>query len=126
MLMLSEKELDWLAERIPDAQRGAKGGLPPADKREVIAGIFWVLDNGAKWKDLPARFGSSTVHRWFLTRVKAGVFESLMQAAGRCGGRCRRASPLRMFHRWRFCQSQEWGDGIGCTRIGRRQGYDPV
>jgi transposase len=49
MLMLSEKELDWLAERIPDAEGSAKGGRQPADKREVISGIFWVLDNGAKW-----------------------------------------------------------------------------
>ena len=40
MLMPSEDELDWLAERIPDAERSAKGGRPPADKREVIAGIF--------------------------------------------------------------------------------------
>jgi transposase len=56
MLMLSEEELAWLAEQIPVAERSAKGGRPPADKREVIAGIFWVLDNGAKWKELPARF----------------------------------------------------------------------
>jgi hypothetical protein len=40
MFMLSEKELDWLAERIPDAERRAKEGRPPADKRELIAGIF--------------------------------------------------------------------------------------
>jgi hypothetical protein len=25
----------------------------------VVEGIFWVLDNGAKWKDLPARFEQS-------------------------------------------------------------------
>ncbi|MCO6438370.1 MAG: transposase [Phycisphaerae bacterium] len=35
-------------------------------KRKVIRCIFWILDNGAKWKDIPRRFGSeSTVHRWF-------------------------------------------------------------
>jgi hypothetical protein len=43
-----------------------------------------MLDNGAKWKDLPKRFGSkSSVHRWFLTWVKAGVFEDIMRAMGR-------------------------------------------
>ena len=65
MLKLTDEELNWLAERIPDAERSPKGGRPAADKRRTIAGIFWVLDNGAKWKDLPQRFGSkSTVHRW--------------------------------------------------------------
>ena len=35
--------------------------------------------------DPPSRFGpKSTVHRWFLKWVNAGVFESLMRAAGRC------------------------------------------
>jgi transposase len=39
---------------------------PAADKRQVIRDIFWVLDNGAKWKDLPEEFGSkSAVYRWF-------------------------------------------------------------
>src|SRR4029077_17530876 len=85
MLRLSEEELDWLSEQIPDAERSPKGGRPPADKRQVIAGVFLVLDNGAKWKDLPSRCGpKSTVHRWFLKWVSAGVFESLMRAAGRC------------------------------------------
>ena len=85
MLTLSDEELDWLSGQIPDAERSPKGGRPPTDKRQVIAGVFWVLDNGAKWKDLPSRFGpKSTVHRWFLKWVNAGVFESLMRAAGRC------------------------------------------
>jgi transposase len=120
MLMLSEKELDWLAEQIPDAQRSAKGGRPPADKREVIAGIFWVLDNGAKWKDLPAHFGpKSTVHRWFLTWVKAGIFESLMQAAGRCVEDTGGFRLYECFIDGTFSKAKSGGDGIGCTRVGK-------
>ena len=42
-----------------------------------------MLDHGAKWKDLPQRYGSkSSVHRWFLRWVKAGVFEELMRSMG--------------------------------------------
>jgi transposase len=48
-----------------------KGGRPTADKRDVIRGIFRILDNGAKWKDFPRQFGSkSTVHRWFTIWVE--------------------------------------------------------
>ncbi|MGF1632804.1 MAG: transposase, partial [Phycisphaerae bacterium] len=63
MMKLTDEQVDWFASRIPDPLRTPKGGRPPADKRRVIRGIFWVLDNGAKWKDLPPEFGSkSTVH----------------------------------------------------------------
>lgn len=56
-----------------------------AFKRDALRGIFWILDNGAKGKDLPRQFGSnSAVHRRFTTWVKAGVFERLMRDAGRC------------------------------------------
>ncbi|MCL4221517.1 MAG: transposase [Phycisphaerales bacterium] len=59
-------QVGWLCERIPDPAISPKGGRPPAEMRDIIHGIFWILDNGAKWKDLRARFGSrSTVHRWF-------------------------------------------------------------
>ncbi len=58
---MTEEQLDWLESVIPDTPRHPKGGRPPADKRKVIKGIFWILDNGAKWKDLPKRFGSMRV-----------------------------------------------------------------
>jgi transposase len=73
-----------LIARIPDSPRNPLGGHPAVDKRQVLRGIFWMLDNGAKWKGLPAEFGSkSTVHRWFQTWVRQGVFESIMRDVGR-------------------------------------------
>src|SRR6056297_2153065 len=85
MLTLTDEQLDWLCEQIPDRARDPRGGRPPQDKRRVIAGIFWILDNGAKWKDLPPRFGAkSSVHKYFKQWVEDGVFEKLMRTAGRC------------------------------------------
>ena len=120
MLTLSEEELNWLSGQIPDAERSLKGGRPPTDKRQVIAGVFWVLDNGAKWKDLPSRFGpKSTVHRWFLKWVNAGVFESLMRAAGRCVEEAGRFRLYECFIDGTFSKAKSGGDGIGCTRVGK-------
>jgi transposase len=120
MLTLSDEELDWLSGQIPDAERSPKGGRPPTDKRQVIAGVFWVLDNGAKWKDLPSRFGpKSTVHRWFLKWVNAGVFESLMRAAGRCVEDAGRFRLYECFIDGTFSKAKSGGDGIGCTRVGK-------
>lgn len=119
-LTLTEEQLDWLAERIPDASKSPLGGRPPADKRKVIRGIFWILDNGAKWKDLPRRFGTkSTVHRWFQTWVREGVFERIMRQAGRCVEERGGYRLYECFIDATFSKAKGGGDGIGCTRVGK-------
>ena len=65
-MRLTDEQLEWLARRVPDASVSLKGGRPAMDKRHALRGIFWILDNGAKWKDLPRRFGGkSSVHKYF-------------------------------------------------------------
>ena len=86
MLHLSESQLDMLCELLPDHPDRPKGGRPRSDKRKVIGGIFWILDNGAKWKDLPKEFGSkSAVHRAFQRWVEMGAFEGLLAHVGSMG-----------------------------------------
>ena len=120
MLRLTDTQLDWLAQRIPDPPRSPLGGRPPADKRKVLQGIFWMLDNGAKWKDLPAKFGSkSTVHRWFQKWVHDGVFESIMRDAGRLVEERGGYKLYECFIDGTFSKAKGGGDGIGCTRVGK-------
>lgn len=79
-----------------------------------------MLDNGAKWKDLPRRFGSkSTVHRWFQTWVQHGVFENIMRQAGRC---VEEQGGYRLYECYidgTFAKARGGGDGIGCTKAGK-------
>ncbi len=120
MLRLTEEQLNWLVERIPESPRSPKGGRPPADPRKVVRGIFWILDNGAKWKDLPKRFGSkSTVHRWFQKWVSDGVFEAVMRDAGRCVEQGDGYRLYECFIDGTFCKARGGGDGIGCTKAGK-------
>ena len=120
MLKLTDEQLDWICERIPDRPRDPRGGRPPVDKRKVVAGIFWVLDNGAKWKDLPARFGSkSTVHRWFLRWVIDGVIEALLRDAGRLVEEREGFKVYECFIDGTFSKAKGGGDGIGCTKAGK-------
>lgn len=120
MLTLTKQELDWVCERIPDAPRNPLGGRPPVDKRKVVAGIFWILDNGAKWKDLPRRFGSkSTVHRWFKKWVEAGVFECIMRDAGRLVEERGGYRLYECFVDAAFSKAKGGGDGIGKTKVGK-------
>ena len=120
MLQLTEEELDWICERLPDSPRSPQGGRPCADKRQVVAGIFWILDNGAKWKDLPTEFGSkSTVHRWFKKWVQAGVFEAIMREAGSCVEQQGGYRLYECFIDASFSKAKGGGDGIGCTKVGK-------
>ena len=120
MLALTESQLNWFAERIPDPPRSPLGGRPPVDKGKVIQGIFWILDNGAKWKDLPAEFGSkSSVHRWFQRWVRDGIFESIMREAGRCVEERGQYRLYECFIDGTFSKARGGGDGVGCTRVGK-------
>ncbi len=120
MLKLTDEQLDWLCKRVPDAPVSPKGGRPATDKRRALAGIFWILDNGAKWKDLPRRFGSkSAVHRWFSTWVKAGVFEALMREAGRLVEERGGYRLYECFIDATFSKAKSGGDGVGVTKAGK-------
>lgn len=120
MLTLTDEQLDWLSERIPDHKLSPKGGRPPVDKRQAIAGIFWILDNGAKWKDLPKRFGSkSAVHRWFTQWVADGVFEALMREAGQCIEERDGYKLYECYIDGTFSKAKGGGDGIGKTKAGK-------
>ena len=120
MIKFNKEQMEWLCERIPDPVRNPKGVRPAANKRQVVRGILWVLDNGAKWKDPPEEFGSkSTVHRWFRKWVEQGVFENLMREAGRC---VEERGGYRLYECYvdgTFSKARGGGDGIGCTKAGK-------
>jgi transposase len=119
-MTLTDEQLDWICDRVPDAPRSPLGGRPPTDKRKAVAGIFWILDNGAKWKDLPRAFGSkSAVHRCFKRWVEAGVFEAIMRDAGRLVEERGEYRLYECFIDGTFSKARGGGDGIGCTKAGK-------
>jgi hypothetical protein len=40
MLTLTDEQLDWWVERIPDPPKNPRVGRPPEEKRKVARGIF--------------------------------------------------------------------------------------
>ena len=62
-------------------QRKNVGGRPPADPRQVMAGILYVLRTGCQWNAAPPQYGSGkTLHRYFQRWSRAGVFKRMWQA----------------------------------------------
>lgn len=56
-------------------------GVPRVDDRRVLNGIFWVLRSGARWADLPTRYGPpTTIYNRFNRWRKAGAWDRLMDA----------------------------------------------
>jgi len=120
MLTLTNEQLDWLLERIPDPPKSLKGGWAPEKKRKVVQGIFWILDHGAKWKDLLRQFGpKSTVQRWFQKWVAEGVFEKVLRDAGHCVEERDGYRLYECFIDGTFSEARGGGDGIGGTRVGK-------
>ncbi len=54
-------------------------GRPRKDDRQMLNGIFWALCSGAKWRDLPERYGSwSTVYAKFRQWRDDGPFVAVL------------------------------------------------
>src|SRR4029453_9975507 len=74
---LTDAEWATIKSMLPNKPRG----VPRANDRRVINGIFWVLRSGAPARDLPAGFGPyTTCYNRFVRWRRAGVWSRIMNA----------------------------------------------
>ena len=72
---LRDDQWEQIAPLLPLPKRR---GRPRADDRSTLNGILWVLRSGARWRDLPERYGSSsTCHRRLQEWEAQGVWDHL-------------------------------------------------
>ena len=86
---MSEAAWRRLGPLLPP-ERGRLGGRPPKDRRRVLNGILWILRSGARWRDLPERYGpwqtaANTFYRWRQAGVWARVLAELQRQADERG-----------------------------------------
>jgi transposase len=56
-------------------------GRTGADNRLFVNVVLWVLRSGARWEDLPERYGKyKSVHKRFTRWAKAGVWERVFDS----------------------------------------------
>ena len=72
-------EAQW--NRIKFAfEKRAKVGRPPLNPRIAFNAILWILKSGARWRDLPARYGNwNSIYHKFRRWCKLGLFERLLK-----------------------------------------------
>lgn len=59
-------------------------GRSGADNRLFVNGVLWELRSGARWSDLPERYGKyKTVHKRFTRWSRAGVWERIFTLLAR-------------------------------------------
>ena len=51
--VLTDEQWERISSLLPPHGRSPKGGRPPADDRECLEGILWLLRTGARWRDIP-------------------------------------------------------------------------
>jgi putative transposase len=86
---LTDRQFAFLEPFLPPRKRL---GRPPADLREVLNGILYLLRTGCQWRLLPKDFPPwSTVHTWYRRWRRDGtwdhIHEALRQQARRLAGR---------------------------------------
>jgi transposase len=98
---MSDAEWDIIREHLPTpACRTTRGGRPEVhDRRDIVDAIRYVVDNGCKWRSVPADFPPwRTIYnffeRWARTGVIAAIRDQLREKVRRRMGRCPNAVTL--------------------------------
>jgi len=72
---LTDEQWELIEPLLP---KRARTGRPRAEDRKTINGILWVLRTGARWADMPRKYGApSTAHVRLQTWQAQGVWENI-------------------------------------------------
>ncbi|MGF1463029.1 MAG: IS5 family transposase [Maricaulaceae bacterium] len=77
---LTDFEWSIIAPLLPNKPRG----VPRANDRRVLNGIFWRLRTGSPWADIPERYGpATTCYNRFVRWRKRGVWDRIFDAVSK-------------------------------------------
>jgi len=73
---LSDVQWEQIKDLLPGRLESV--GRTAADNRAFVNGVLWVLRSGARWHDLPERYGKyKSVHKRFIRWANSGVWEKV-------------------------------------------------
>ena len=73
---LNDSQWERIEQLLPG--KATDPGRSGRDNRLFVQGVLWVLRSGARWSDLPERYGKwKSVHKRFTRWAKAGVWEKV-------------------------------------------------
>ena len=79
---LRDDQWERLQEFVPGGRKGKRG--PRTDNRRFLNALLWMARSGARWRDLPERFGGfETVKRRYYRWIEMGVLDEILAALAR-------------------------------------------
>ncbi len=73
---LTDAGWERIVPLLPKQSRGGRW----ADHRTVLNGMFWVLNSGAHWRDMPERYGKwETVYGRYRRWVREGLIDRILE-----------------------------------------------
>ena len=75
-------DFEWsiIEPLLPNKPRG----VPRADDRKVLNGIYWRLRSGSPWDEIPERYGPyTTCYNRFVRWARIGVWDRIFEAVSR-------------------------------------------
>ena len=84
-LLVNDRQWQRIEPLLPKSKSTNAGGRPPAERRKVLHGVFWILRTGAPWRDMPEEFGSwqtawRLFDKWHRDRTLDRILQSLQAA----------------------------------------------
>ena len=79
---LRDDQWERLEPFVPGGRKGRRG--PRSNNRRFVDALLWMARSGARWRDLPERFGSyATVKRRYYRWIENGTIETIFEALAR-------------------------------------------
>jgi len=76
---LSDEQWTRIEPFVLGGRKGKRG--PRSDNRRFVNALIWMARSGARWRDLPERYGNfETAKKRYYRWVDAGVLERLFEA----------------------------------------------
>lgn len=73
---LSDEGWERIQPVLPVQKRGGRWN----DHRAMLNGIFWVLNSGAPWRDVPERYGHwKTIYGRYRRWTREGLFDRILE-----------------------------------------------
>lgn len=75
---LTEEQFEQIKDLLPSGE--GEQGRPWEDHHRLLNGMFWILNTGAPWRDLPERYGPwQTVYSRFRRWQADGTFDRILE-----------------------------------------------
>ena len=79
---LRDDQWERLKPLCPGGGKGKRG--PRTDNRKFLNALLWMARSGARWRDLPERFGDyASVKRRYYRWIEMGVLDRMLKALAR-------------------------------------------